>query len=131
MPDLIVPPLLIGEDFAYDVFASVADAERYLEAWFPSAAPDYRAFDRRGLRLRLVADPPVVETRGLFGLIRTDTSHRSSLRVEAAERHPAGHDEMVDLLRRYLDRLSPPEQHASLALDELLQAAVRRSGYTV
>ncbi len=32
MPDLIVPPLLIGEDFAYDFFASVADAERYLEA---------------------------------------------------------------------------------------------------
>ncbi len=118
---MIVPPIVVAEGADVSVFASVEDVVRQLEPWF--ADEPHRAYDAEGRALDLVADPPIVERRLLFGLLRSDSAHESELRVVARESEPGHAAELAALLRERLGESAP------LPLPELLDRLIRRDGY--
>ena len=124
----IVPPIVIAEGQELMFFHTEADVLVQLEPWYPSDA-DYRAFDSRGRRLELFADPPIVE-KHLIGPLWTDNAHRSSLFVKATEEEPGGADELGALLREWLAAVDVPlEPGEEPTLDQLLAKATGRAGF--
>jgi hypothetical protein len=123
----IDPPIVVIEGWDFEFFDTVADALSWIEPWYPTWVPDYRAFDRLGRRLELVAEPPIVENRILFGLLRTDNAHKSSLIIRPAAAEPSGREELVGLLRGYLCEVEAGIDTEHLGLEALWAQAVSRA----
>jgi hypothetical protein len=110
-----------GEDFAYDFFRSVEDALWYLEPWFPAK---YRTIEPSTQPPDGCAWLSTPRRRSKVGVARA-RSCASKVAESRPDRHTAG-----ALLRAHLDRRPPPELHADMTFDDLLDAAMRRSGWT-
>jgi hypothetical protein len=125
----MVPPLVVVEGLDVTFYRSEDELLVHLEPWYPSSA-EYRAFDSQGLPLELVADPPVVRRR-VFGPIWTDNAHESTLSVQPLETEPSAAPELAGLLRELLSRAGEsPEGLGGQTLEDLLRAAIDRTGFT-
>jgi len=123
----IDPPIVVIEGWDFEFFETVADALSSIEPWYPTWVPDYRAFDRLGRRLELVAEPPVVEKRILLGFLRTDNAHKSSLTIRPVAAEPSGREELVGLLRGYLREVEAGIDTEHLGLEALWAQATSRA----
>ena len=120
-------PIVVIEGLDFQFFDTLDDALSSIEPWYPSWAPEYRAFDCQGRRLELVADPPIVAKRRLFGLFATDNAHGSSLIIQPLEIEPSGQQELTGLLRGYLREVAPGLDTEHMALPELWAQASKRA----
>lgn len=102
----LVPPLVVADGLDLSFFDSEAELRSEIEPWF--ANESYRAFDSEGHVLELVADPPVVKRRILFGLLGADNSHQSTLHVRRSANQQAQPTALAVLLREWLEAVSEP-----------------------
>ena len=118
------PIIVIGDDL--EIFESVGDAERYIEA------PDVHkgqtvAYDSEGRLLELRA--PGQGTSTFLGVRTYDV--RQPISISDAEPEPSHQSELSSCLRDYLHRLSLSEETLSqMSLAELIGVAIERCRFT-
>jgi hypothetical protein len=99
---MIPPIIIVGRNGDVDAFASVADAEGWMEAWIVEEGEYAAAFDAAGTRLAIeVIKPPRRGSRGLvLGITMTTLT---SVGLRTASEPGAGADELRSLLASKLD----------------------------
>ena len=121
---MIIAPVIVDDNGDVDFFASVEDAELYLEPW--AAEEGSTAYDGEGRLLELR-----VEGRGspeLFGLIRMKVEH---VRIEAVEEEPHHAPQLRAALLTLLERSGLSIDNPDVPpLRELVGRGVEHAGLT-
>jgi hypothetical protein len=122
----MTPPIFISDSGDLDVFRSVEDAERYVEA--PQVLEGRCvAYDSDGRLLRLTA--PKSKMSAFFSI--RDYNVDRPITIEEAEADPSHQVELTDLLRAHLPRVGcPAESIANTPLEGLVTIATERIGFT-
>lgn len=115
----LVPPIVLVDGHDVMMFASVADAERFLEPW---AVEDGSAegFDAQGRRLAFYVEPP--SRGGVIGKLLGTPPGRVRIASAGGSSDP---ETLKAVLRQYLSILRPDSAAAisTKSLDELVAAA--------
>jgi hypothetical protein len=121
---LIIAPVIIDDHGDLDFFASVEDAELYLEPW--AVEEGFTAYDSEGRLLELRVEGR--ESPDLFGLIRSKVDH---VRIEAVEDEPHHAPQLRASLLTFLERSGLSIDYSDvLPLGELVGRGVEHAGLT-
>jgi hypothetical protein len=121
---LIIAPVIIDDHGDLDFFASIEDAELYLEPW--AVEEGFTAYDSEGRLLKLRVERR--ESPVLFGLIRSKVDH---VRIEAAEDEPHYAPQLRATLLIFLERSGLSLDNSDLMpLGELVRRGVGHAGLT-
>jgi hypothetical protein len=121
---LIVAPVIVDDHGDVDFFASVEDAELYLEPW--AVDEGFTAYDGEGRLLELRVEKR--ESPSFFGLIRTKVDH---VRIEAVEDVPHDAPRLRATLLTFLERTGLSlDDLELLPLRELVRRGVEHVGLT-
>jgi hypothetical protein len=121
---LIIAPVIIDDHGDLDFFASVEDAELYLEPW--AVEEGFTLYDSEGRLLKLRVERR--ESPILFGLIRSKVDH---VRIEAAEDEPHYALQLRATLLTFLERSGLSLDNSDLMpLGELVRRGVGHAGLT-
>lgn len=117
-PILVKPPLFIFEHDSIDIFATVAEAEQYLE---PHDAGDLVVFDGEG---RVMSADVVQDEFPVF----LGFASAKRMRVVIREIEPPRVD--PELLKAHLRNYLPAVDTSATPLSDMVNEAVRTIGYT-
>jgi hypothetical protein len=121
---LIIAPVIVYDHGDVDFFASVEDAELYLEPW--AVEEGFTAYDSEGRLLELRVEGR--ESPDLFGLIRSKVDH---VRIEAVEVEPHHAPQLRASLLTFLERSGLSIDYSDvLPLGELVGRGVEHAGLT-
>ena len=121
---MIIAPVIIDDHGDLDFFASVEDAELYLEPW--AVEEGFTAYDSEGRLLELRVERR--ESPVLFGLIRSKVDH---VRIEAVEDEPNHARQLRATLLTFLERSGLSLDNSDLMpLGELIRRGVEHAGLT-
>jgi hypothetical protein len=121
---LIIAPVIIDDHGDLDFFASVEDAELYLEPW--AVEEGFTLYDSEGRLLELRVERR--ESPVLFGLIRSKVDH---VRIEAVEDEPHHALQLRATLLTFLERSGLSLDNSEvLPLGELVRRGVGHAGLT-
>jgi hypothetical protein len=121
---LIIAPVIVYDHGDVDFFASVEDAELYLEPW--AVEEGFTAYDSEGRLLELRVEGR--ESPDLFGLIRSKVDH---VRIEAVEDEPHHAPQLRASLLTFLERSGLSIDYSDvLPLGELVGRGVEHAGLT-
>jgi hypothetical protein len=121
---LIIAPVIIDDQGDLDFFASVEDAELYLEPW--AVEEGFTAYDSEGRLLELRVERR--ESPVLFGLIRSKVDH---VLLEAVEDEPHHATQLRATLLTFLERSGLPFDNSEvLPLQKLVRRGVEHAGLT-
>lgn len=121
---MIIAPVIIDDHGDLDFFASVEDAELYLEPW--AVEEGFTAYDSEGRLLELRVERR--ESPVLFGLIRSKVDH---VRIEAVEDEPHHAPQLRATLLTFLERSGLLLDNSDvLPLGELVRRGVGHAGLT-
>jgi hypothetical protein len=121
---LIIAPVIIDDHGDLDFFASVEDAELYLEPW--AVEEGFTAYDSEGRLLELRVERR--ESPVLFGLIRSKVDH---VRIEAVEDEPHHALQLRATLLTFLERSGLSLDNSDvLPLRKLVRRGVEHAGLT-
>jgi hypothetical protein len=121
---LIIAPVIIDDHGDLDFFASVEDAELYLEPW--AVEEGFTLYDSEGRLLELRVERR--ESPVLFGLIRSKVDH---VRIEAVEDEPHHALRLRATLLTFLERSGLSLDNSDvLPLGELVRRGVGHAGLT-
>jgi hypothetical protein len=121
---LIIAPVIVDDHGDVDFFASVEDAELYLEPW--AVEVGFTAYDSEGRLLELRVQRR--ESPVFFGLIRTKVDH---VLIEAVEDEPHHARQLRAALLTFLERTGLSLDNLELlALGELVRRGVEHVGFT-
>jgi hypothetical protein len=121
---LIIAPVIVYDHGDVDFFASVEDAELYLEPW--AVEEGFTAYDSEGRLLELRVEGR--ESPDLFGLIRSKVDH---VRIEAVEDEPHHAPQLRASLLTFLERSGLSIDYSDvLPLGELVRRGVEHAGLT-
>jgi hypothetical protein len=121
---LIIAPVIVDDHGDVDFFASVEDAELYLEPW--AVEEGFTAYDSEGRLLELRVEGR--ESPDLFGLIRSKVDH---VRIEAVEDEPHHAPQLRASLLTFLERSGLSIDYSDvLPLGELVGRGVEHAGLT-
>ena len=121
---MIVPPVIVDDHADVDYFASVEDAELYLEPW--AVEEGFTAYDSEGRLLEIRVERR--ESPVLFGLIRSKVDH---VRIEAVEVEPNHARQLRATLLTFLERSGLSLDNSGvLPLGELIRRGVEHAGLT-
>ena len=121
---MIIAPVIIDDHGDLDFFASVEDAELYLEPW--AVEEGFTAYDSEGRLLELRVERR--ESPVLFGLIRSKVDH---VRIEAVEDEPHHAPQLRASLLTFLERSGLSIDYSDvLPLGELVGRGVEHAGLT-
>jgi len=116
--------LIVDDHGDIDFFASVEDAELYLEPW--AVEEGFTAYDSEGRLLEIRVQRR--ESPLFFGLIRTKADH---VLIEAQEDEPHHAPQLRATLLTFLERTgASPDDSQVLPLGELVRRGVERVGFT-
>ena len=119
---MIIAPVIIDDHGDLDFFASVEDAELYLEPW--AVEEGFTAYDSEGRLLELRVERR--EFPVLFGLIRSKVDH---VRIEALEDEPNHARQLRATLLTFLERSGLSLDNSDLMpLGELVRRGVEHAG---
>jgi hypothetical protein len=121
---LIIAPVIIDDHGDLDFFASVEDAELYLEPW--AVEEGFTLYDSEGRLLELRVERR--ESPVLFGLIRSKVDH---VRIEAVEDEPHHALQLRATLLTFLERSGLPFDNSdAIPLRKLVRRGVEHAGLT-
>ena len=121
---MIIAPVIIDDHGDLDFFASVEDAELYLEPW--AVEEGFTLYDSEGRLLELRVERR--ESPVLFGLIRSKVDH---VRIEAVEDEPHHALQLRATLLTFLERSGLSLDNSDvLPLGELVRRGVEHAGLT-
>jgi hypothetical protein len=121
---LIIAPVIIDDHGDLDFFASVEDAELYLEPW--AVEEGFTLYDSEGRLLELRVERR--ESPVLFGLIRSKVDH---VRIEAVEDEPHHALQLRATLLTFLERSGLSLDNSDvLPLRKLVRRGVGHAGLT-
>jgi hypothetical protein len=121
---LIIAPVIVDDNGDVDFFASVEDAELYLEPW--AVEEGFTAYDSEGRLLELRVQRR--ESPFFFGLIRTEVDH---VLIEAVEEEPHHAPQLRATLLTFLERTGLSLDNSDLLpLGELVGRGVEHVGFT-
>ena len=121
---MIIAPVIVYDHGDVDFFASVEDAELYLEPW--AVEEGFTAYDSEGRLLELRVERR--ESPVLFGLIRSKVDH---VRIEAVEDEPHHAPQLRASLLTFLERSGLSIDYSDvLPLGELVRRGVEHAGLT-
>jgi hypothetical protein len=121
---LIIAPVIVYDHGDVDFFASVEDAELYLEPW--AVEEGFTAYDSEGRLLELRVEGR--ESPDLFGLIRSKVDH---VRIEAVEDEPHHAPQLRASLLTFVERSGLSIDYSDvLPLGELVGRGVEHAGLT-
>ncbi len=121
---MIIAPVIVYDHGDVDFFASVEDAELYLEPW--AVEEGFTAYDSEGRLLELRVEGR--ESPDLFGLIRSKVDH---VRIEAVEAEPHHAPQLRAALLTFLERSGLSIDYSDvLPLGELVRRGVEHAGLT-
>ena len=121
---MIIAPVIIDDHGDLDFFASVEDAELYLEPW--AVEEGFTAYDSEGRLLELRVERR--ESPVLFGLIRSKVDH---VRIEAVEDEPHHALQLRATLLTFLERSGLSFDNSdAIPLGELVRRGVEHAGLT-
>ena len=121
---MIIAPVIIDDHGDLDFFASVEDAELYLEPW--AVEEGFTLYDSEGRLLELRVERR--ESPILFGLIRNKVDH---VRIEAVEDEPNHARQLRATLLTFLERSGLSLDNSDvLPLGELVERGVEHAGLT-
>jgi hypothetical protein len=121
---LIIAPVIVDDHGDVDFFASVEDAELYLEPW--AVEEGFTAYDSEGRLLELRVERR--EFPVLFGLIRSKVDH---VRIEAVEDEPNHARQLRATLLTFLERSGLSLDNSDvLPLGRLVRRGVGHAGLT-
>jgi hypothetical protein len=121
---LIVAPVIVDDNGDVDFFASIEDAELYLEPW--AVEEEFTAYDSEGRLLELRVERR--ESPFFFGLSKTVVDH---VVIEAVEDQPNHAPQLRATLLTFLERvgISLDNSHV-LPIRELVRRGVEHVGLT-
>ena len=121
---MIVAPVIVDDNGDVDFFASVEDAELYLEPW--AVEEEFTAYDSEGRLLELRVERR--ESPFFFGLSKTVVDH---VVIEAVEDQPNHAPQLRATLLTFLERvgISLDNSHV-LPIRELVRRGVEHVGLT-
>ena len=121
---MIVAPVIVDDNGDVDFFASIEDAELYLEPW--AVEEEFTAYDSEGRLLELRVERR--ESPYFFGLIKTVVDH---VVIEAVEDQPNHAPQLRATLLTFLERvgISLDNSHV-LPIRELVRRGVEHVGLT-
>ncbi len=121
---MIVAPVIVDDHGDVDFFASVEDAELYLEPW--AVEEGFTAYDSEGRLLELRVERR--ESPSFFGLIRIKADH---VLIEAQQDEPHHAPQLRTTLLTFLERTgASPDDSQVLPLGELVRRGVEHLGLT-
>ena len=121
---MIIAPVIVDDHGDVDFFASVEDAELYLEPW--AVEEGFTAYDSEGRLLELRVERR--ESPVLFGLIRSKVDH---VRIEAVEDEPNHARQLRATLLTFLERSGLSLDNSDLMpLGQLVRRGVGHAGLT-
>jgi hypothetical protein len=121
---LITAPVIVDDDGDLDFFASIEDAELFLEPW--AVEEGFTAYDSEGRLLELRVERR--ESPFLFGLWKTAVDHVAIEAVEDQPNHaPQLRATLLTFFRRTGVSLETPDE---LPLRELVRSGVEHVGFT-
>ena len=121
---MIVTPVIVDDDGDLDFFASVEDAELYLEPW--AVEEGFTAYDSEGRLLEIGVDRR--ESSFLFGLLKTVVDH---VVIEAAEDEPDHALQLRATLLNFLEATGVALDNSDvMPLQELVRKGVEHLGFT-
>ncbi len=121
---MIIAPLIVDEHGDVDFFASVEDAELYLEPW--ALEEGFTPYDSEGRLLELRVERR--ESTFFFGLIKSVVDH---VLIEAVEHEPHHAPQLRATLLTFLERTgASPDDSQVLPLGELVRRGVEHVGFT-
>jgi hypothetical protein len=116
--------VIVDDHADVDYFASVEDAELYLEPW--AVEEGFTAYDSEGRLLEIRVERR--ESPVLFGLIRSKVDH---VRIEAVEVEPNHARQLRATLLTFLERSGLSLDNSGvLPLGELIRRGVEHAGLT-
>lgn len=119
---MIIAPVIIDDHGDLDFFASVEDAELYLEPW--AVEEGFTAYDSEGRLLELRVERR--ESLVFFGLIRSKVDH---VRIEAVEDEPHHALQLRATLLTFLERSGLSLDNSDvLPLRKLVRRGVGHAG---
>ena len=119
---MIIAPVIVDDHGDVDFFASVEDAELYLEPW--AVEEGFTAYDSEGRLLELRVEGR--ESPVLFGLIRSKIDH---VVLEAVEDEPNHAPQLRATLLTFLNRIGISLDNSDvLPLGELVRRGVEHVG---
>ena len=121
---MIVAPVIVDDNGDVDFFASIEDAELYLEPW--AVEEDFIVYDSEGRLLELRVERR--ESPFFFGLSKTVVDH---VVIEAVEDQPNHAPQLRATLLTFLERvgISLDNSHV-LPIRELVRRGVEHVGLT-
>lgn len=121
---MIVAPVIVDDNGDVDFFASIEDAELYLEPW--AVEEEFTAYDSEGRLLELRVERR--ESPFFFGLSKTVVDH---VVIEAVEDQPNHAPQLRATLLTFLERvgISLDNSHV-LPIRELVRRGVEHVGLT-
>jgi hypothetical protein len=121
---LIIAPVIIDDHGDLDFFASIEDAELYLEPW--AVEEGFTLYDSEGRLLELRVERR--ESPVLFGLIRSKVDH---VRIEAVEDEPNHAPQLRAILLTFLERSGLSLDNSDqMPLGELVRRGIEHAGLT-
>ena len=121
---MIIAPVIVDEHGDVDFFASVEDAELYLEPW--AVEEGFTAYDSEGRLLKIKVERR--ESPFFFGLIKSAVDH---VLIEAQEDEPHHAPQLRATLLTFLERTgASPDDSQVLPLEELVRRGVEHLGFT-
>ena len=121
---MLVAPVIVDDNGDVDFFASIEDAELYLEPW--AAEEEFTAYDSEGRLLEIRVEGR--EFPVLFGLIRSKVDH---VRIEAVEDEPHHARQLRATLLTFLERSGLSFDNSDVQpLRELVGRGVEQAGLT-
>jgi hypothetical protein len=121
---LIIALVIVDDHGDVDFFASVEDAELYLEPW--AVEEGFTAYDSEGRLLEIRVEGR--ESPDLFGLIRSKVDH---VRIEAVEDEPHHAPQLRATLLTFLERSGLSFDYSDVPpLRELVGRGVEHAGLT-
>ncbi len=121
---MIVPPVIIDDHADVDFFASVEDAELYLEPW--AVEEGFTAYDSEGRLLEIGVERR--ESSSFFGLWKTAVEH---VVIEAVEDEPNHAPQLRATLLTFLERSGLSlDDSDGLPLGELIGRGIEHAGLT-
>ncbi len=121
---MIVAPVIVDDDGDVDFFASVEDAELYLEPW--AVEEGFTAYDSEGRLLEIGVERR--ESSSFFGLWKTAVDH---VVIEAVEDEPNHARQLRATLLTFLERVGISLDNLEvLPLRELVRSGVKHVGFT-
>ena len=121
---MIIAPVIVDDNGDVDFFASVEDAELYLEPW--AAEVGFTAYDSEGRLLDIRVEGR--DSPSFFGLIRSKVDH---VLIEAVEDEPNHAPQLRATLLTFLNRIGISLDNSDvLPLGELVGRGVEHAGLT-